>query len=204
MIKKNVSIFTALVISLFFYSCDANKSAKSEESKEEQNEVTQVYIIHPQDSISFKFTAFKTLKKVGVSGTFNEFELTKKSVITKKEDLIGSEFIIYTKSVTTENEVRDGKLKKLFFGKLMSREIAGEITGLSDSNIAVDITMNEVKKSFSFPIQTTANSITFNGTINMISDFSASEAFKSIHEACYDLHEGKTWEEVDVEATVKF
>lgn len=36
------------------------------------------------------------------------------------------------------------------------------------------------------------------GSIDVLKDFNSERAYTSLHRACYDLHEGKTWTEVDL------
>lgn len=65
------------------------------------------------------------------------------------------------------------------------------------------ITMND--KSLNIPMNYTANDgvITAKGTIDL-ADFAMIPSLKSINKACYDLHQGKTWQDVDIAFTLNY
>lgn len=132
------------------------------------------------------WTAFKTEDKIGVSGSFDEIELN------------GNSFVINTKSVNSGNPDRDPKLSGIFFAAMSDSLITGSYGMPMDNKIPVTLKMNGVEKTFDFDYMENDSSTVVSGSIDMISDFSGNAAFDAIHEACYDLHAGKTWTDVDL------
>jgi len=63
--------------------------------------------------------------------------------------------------------------------------------------VDVNITMN--KKSLLVPMKYDYNkeNFTATGTIDLF-DFSANDALSSINKSCFDLHKGKTWNDVTI------
>jgi len=160
------------------------------------------------------FKAYKTAAKIGVGGVFDTVVYTSKVSSGKnfREIFIGETVSINTASVNSKNKERDDKLVTFFFEKMLSKEITAKILDYKSDKIfkgkpktgmfMVEITMNGVTKTV--PMNSTYDSgvIKANGVIDIF-DFSANDALSSINKACYDLHEGKTWNDVTIGFTTK-
>ncbi len=155
-----------------------------------------------QNIVTVGWKAYKTPSKLGVSGVFDDvnYEGVKKGK-SLKELLEGSSVIIKTHSVNSKNEGRDLKLVNSFF-KIMSDDVitakVTDITSKGDKNIVnVAVSMNGITKRV--PMNYTYNKgiFTASGVIDLF-DFQASQALKSINKACFDLHRGKTWNDVTI------
>ncbi|MCP1994740.1 YceI family protein [Flavobacterium sp. HSC-61S13] len=194
-------LLTLALIGALVVSC-----GKKEETKVEELYPTEVTSVSEQKvnlDYTLEWTAFKTPKKVGVKGTFDKIELTDvKEAATLIESLEGAKFTVETPTVNSKDPLRDDKLKAGFFAK-MAGNITGSFGAFKDGKVAVSITMNGVTKEKSFAYETTDSSVKINGSIDMIADFTANAAFDSIHELCKDLHEGKTWTDVDIAVEIK-
>ncbi len=194
-------LLTLALIGALVVSC-----GKKEETKVEELYPTEVTPVSEQKvnlDYSLEWTAFKTPKKVGVKGTFDKMELTDvKEAATLLESLEGSKFTVETPTVNSKDPLRDDKLKAGFFAK-MAGNITGSFGAFKDGKVAVSITMNGVTKEKVFAYESTESSVKINGSIDMIADFTANAAFDSIHELCKDLHEGKTWTDVDIAVEIK-
>ncbi|MBW3518720.1 YceI family protein [Flavobacterium sp. NKUCC04_CG] len=194
-------LLTLALIGALVVSC-----GKKEETKVEQLYPTEVTPVSEQKvnlDYTLEWTAFKTPKKVGVKGTFDKMELTDvKEAATLIASLEGAKFTVETPTVNSKDPLRDDKLKAGFFAK-MAGNITGSFGAFKDGKVAVSITMNGVTKEKIFAYESTDTSVKINGSIDMIADFSANAAFDSIHELCKDLHEGKTWTDVDIAVEIK-
>lgn len=194
-------LLTLALIGALVVSC-----GKKEETKVEELYPTEVTAASEQKvnlDYTLEWTAFKTPKKVGVKGTFDKIELTDiKEAATLIESLEGAKFTVETPTVNSKDPLRDDKLKAGFFAK-MAGNITGSFGTFKDGKVAVSITMNGVTKEKSFTYETTDDTVKINGSIDMIADFTANAAFDSIHELCKDLHEGKTWTDVDIAVEIK-
>ncbi|MCF8714771.1 YceI family protein [Joostella atrarenae] len=180
-------------------------SCKKKESKTEVKENVEAVAKEPLKlRNSLQFTAFKTPEKVGVKGTFTEINLTniQEDENAIKDILTGANFEINTSSISTKDAGRDIKLKEFFFDNLASQKITGTFKSFNGNEAIVTIKMNDVEKDIPFELNATENDVLLSGSIDMIEDFSANEAFKAIHEACKVLHQDKTWTDVNIDVTI--
>jgi hypothetical protein len=179
--KVVLAVFAATVM----MACGSSKESESNEVVEEANEAS-AYNFDLTKSV-LTWTAFKTPDKVGVPGTFNDIKLE------------GNMFTINAKTVNSNNEIRDAKLKTFFFDNLSDSLITGSYGAISNGKIPVTIKMNGIEKTFDFDfIETdTANVVT--GSIDILKDFSGNAALEAISEACKELHLNKTWSDVNLQ-----
>lgn len=166
-------------------------------------------------AVDVVWTGYKTEKKVGVSGGFDGVVYTpvKKEGDSFKDILVGSKVTIDTAKVNSKNSARDEKLAKFFFGMMNSKNIEAKIVAIKADKtpkgaprggvVDVEISMNGVKKVTQMKY-VYGEDLMFNasGVIDL-ADFDASKALSSINQACYDLHEGKTWSEVGISFKTK-
>lgn len=160
------------------------------------------------------FEAYKTPDKIGVKGTFESvgFKPAKLSGDNLEDIFAGSSVLIDTKSVNSNNEKRDAKLMKFFFGNLNSEYIKGKITKIQHDKVTndksqsgvfiVNITMNGVSKDVPMKYTYANDVVTAIGTMDIL-DFNGNKALSSINKACYDLHKGKTWSDVTIGFSTK-
>lgn len=174
---------------IVFFSCKNNSANESAESANLSEDVQPTVVpVYDIDKTTLTWTAFKTEKKVGVKGTFNDITLTDNT------------FSINTESVDTgEPNIRDPKLVKFFFQTLADSKITGSYGTPKGDKIPMTIKMNGVEKSFDFNYEVNDTATVVTGTIDIVSDFGGSKALESINEACFELHEGKTWSDVDIQ-----
>ncbi|MFT7330414.1 MAG: hypothetical protein ACI848_000479 [Roseivirga sp.] len=196
---KKITLITALaLLSITTISC------KTDIKKEGNSSTEKSYSVEPRTT-KISFTAYKTTEKIGVEGQFTKvnFNNIKKS-ITPREALNGTEFSIPISSLFTNNEDRDSKIMKLFFGVMDNTELlSGNIELTSDTEGIATIKMNNITKSF--PVKYTLNGkmASFTGVLN-VEDWNAQAALESLNIACFDLHKGadgisKTWSEVKID-----
>jgi len=153
--------------------------------------------------------AYKTLAKVGVAGAFTFV----KYVPVAKEGknfaalLVGSTVSIDTTQINTGNPSRDTTLVKMFFKQLKSTSIEGKIVAMKAAKrvkgqphtgvLDVMLTMNG--KTLTIPMQYHYEKEHFKamGTLDIF-DFAGDVALTTINKSCYDLHKGKTWNDVSI------
>lgn len=173
-------LLLALVASMA--ACNSTSSSTDEQA-------TEIATLEPDFDLAkttLTWTAFKTPDKIGVSGTFDEIQLTDNA------------FVINTKSVNSGNEERDPKLREFFFANLSDSLITGNYGIPSSNKIPVTLKMNGVEKTFDFDYMVNDTATIVTGKIDMLADFSGNAAFEAIHNACKELHLGKTWTDVDL------
>lgn len=141
--------------------------------------------------------AFKTYEKIGVGGTFNHVVFSPRSAKTSEEFLVGSHITIDTATVNSGNAGRDATLVASFFKTQNVNSITAKIISAKNSKAQVEITMNGVTKAVPMSYTIHEGKILGKGVID-ISDFAMLESLQSINKTCFDLHAGKTWQDVEI------
>lgn len=171
-------------------------------------------ILAQKGSVEVAWKAFKTPAKAGVSGIFNDVAYTP----TAKEGenfrtlLVGSSVIIDTAKVNSKHEGRDATLFSSFFNVMSSKNIEAKITDIKAKKVAkgepkagivyVEIDMNGVKRAVPMSYIFKDGVFEAKGVVDIL-DFGAGGALSSINKACFDLHEGKTWSDVEISFKMK-
>jgi len=144
-----------------------------------------------------EWIAFKTPLKIGVPGSFERIAF----IPPKNGCLEGARVLINKHSVDTGNEVRDKTLEVAFFSKLKG-DIEAKITSAAKDRLMVAITLNGVTKEIPFYYKKEGSLHKAHGVIDLL-DFSAARQLRSLTKACYDLHAGKTWSDVELRFEIK-
>lgn len=141
--------------------------------------------------------AFKTYEKIGVGGTFDHATFSPKSAKTVEDFLTNSTISIQTSSVNSGNAGRDATLVSSFFKVQNIDLITAKITSAKDSKAQVEITMNGVTKTIPMGYTVGEGKIVGKGVIDL-SDFTMLKSLQSINTTCFNLHGGKTWQDVEI------
>lgn len=149
-----------------------------------------------------EFKAFKTPLKVGVKGTFDNYILQTTPSVSQKELLGSSSVTIQTKEVDTGNKGRDAKLVSSFFEVQGVKQISAKVVGIHKNIADVAVTMNDITKTVPMKIEFEDDEVELEGVIDL-GDFAMLPSLKSINKACYALHKGKTWQDVELTFTIK-
>lgn len=156
-----------------------------------------------KDNVKLAWTAYKTPAKNPVGGSFRELGVNKDlEGKNLKELLEGVSFDIDTASTSTKNTARDANIVKHFFQKVAGGlSIKGKTESYAKKSLLINLTMNE--KSLKLPLKVTkeGKKIEAVGTVDVF-DLALGKALASINKACYDLHQGKTWNDVAVKLTL--
>jgi polyisoprenoid-binding protein YceI len=154
--------------------------------------------------------AYKTPLKLGVGGHFGKVDY--KAAASEAADLsallVGSTVNIDVASVDSKDKGRDEKLLNDFFKQMAGPAIAAKIVAVKRDEAAkksgvltAAVMMNSVTRDVPMRYSFSEGKLTANGVIDL-ADFKAENALKSINTACYDLHQGKTWSDVEVGFTM--
>ncbi|MEA1953237.1 MAG: YceI family protein [Campylobacterota bacterium] len=161
------------------------------------------------DDMNVTWTAYKTFAKVGVKGQFTSVNYTPIAKEGKnfKALFIGSTVTIDSTHITTGLNERDNTLVRMFFKKLKSPTIKAKIVSIkSDAHIRgkprtgmMDtlITLNEKTITVPMNFHYEKGHLQATGTIDLF-DFAAKAPLATINKSCYDLHDGKTWNDVTI------
>ncbi len=167
-------------------------------------------LLTQQKSVDVTWKAYKTFAKIGVGGEFTSVKYTPAAVEGRnfKELFVGSTVKIDKSKISTGNPARDETIVKMFFDKLEGETIEAKIVDIKSLSkhkkgeakkgiVTVEISMNG--KKLPIPMNYTYKDGEFRaeGTIDLF-DFGAQKALGSINRSCYDLHKGKTWNDVTI------
>lgn len=156
-----------------------------------------------ENNLTVSWKAYKTFAKAGVGGTFNNvsFKPVTNTYKTPQETLHGASVVIDTMSVNSGNEGRDEKLVNAFFKMMAEEKITAKVVEVKPKAILVEITLNGKANVIPMQYIVEDHNIKAEGVIDLF-DFSAASALASINKACYDLHAGKTWNDVAISFTL--
>ena len=153
--------------------------------------------------------AYKTLAKLGVAGAFTgvNYVANKKEGKNFKELLVGSKVSIDLTKIDSKNEARDKTLVSSFFSKLKGKSIEGEVIAIHANkrvkgqpytgSLDVNLSMNGKTMTVPMGYEYKKENFVATGTIDLF-DFTAGDALTSINKSCFDLHKGKTWNDVTI------
>ena len=180
--------------------------AKTEAAKEVEKACFYTY---NSGSSVLEWTAFKFTEKTPVKGTFNEIKIEGMESSDDPKKLIESlTFTIETSSVETQNEERNGKIVKLFFGTIATPQITGKVKSLGeDGKATIEIKMNNLSQDVQGSYTLIDGKFAFNATIDVMK-WNGGNGIKELNTACKDLHTGadgvsKLWSEVDLSFTTE-
>lgn len=149
-----------------------------------------------------EWEAYKTPAKIGVEGTFGNIKLSAMPDKTVTGLLEGAKVVIDTNSVNSKNSGRDAKLVKFFFNTQGVKTITAEIKKVKESSADMEITMNGVTRTVPMKLEFDGEDVKAEGYIDL-ADFDMLPSLQSINKACYDLHKGKTWQDLKIEFEIK-
>ena len=163
------------------------------------------------NAVDVTWKAFKTPLKKGVGGHFKtlNFKTDVPSAKSLNTLLSGATVTIEVASVDSKNAGRDVKLLNSFFKKMVGPDIKAKIISLKrDENARktglamISVNMNGVNREVPMHYSFSNGVLSANGVIDL-TDFNATPALQSINKACFDLHQGKTWSDVNIGFTMK-
>jgi len=201
-------ILCLLVSSLFIASC--KKETKNTEVTTQ--ETTKPTYSVDASTTEVNWTAYKTTAKTPVKGIFTSLKIQKPVKSESKQGAFTNlEFNIPVSSFFSKDEVRDNKIKALFFGVMNETTlISGRFSNVTGNEEKGEMSLNLKMNGELVPIPMkytiSDNKVEINGTINNLMDWKMENAFKSLHKACELLHTGedgvsKTWKDVAISAT---
>ena len=203
--KKHILFLAISALSIGLSSCGGDKKTVEDSIQQEKN----CFYSYNSGSTVLEWTAFKFTEKKGVAGTFNKITIEGMEKSDDPKKMIESlTFSIETASVETQNEERNGKIAKLFFGTISTPTITGKVKSLSDNGKAtIEIEMNKIKKDVVGKYTLEDGVFDFTATIDVLT-WNAGSGITTLNTECKDLHTGtdgksKLWSEVELSFTTE-
>ena len=199
--KKIINFSLIIIISIAFLSC-------GKEKKQEEKTVNEVSYSVDAENSKVQWTGYKTTDKIAVNGTFKEIIINQmNSGSTAPASIEGLEFEIPVSSIYSKDTIRDGKLKRLFFGVMENTiHLKGKFSIKDTSSGNIALSMNGLTKDLPFTYEMSKDTILINAKMDL-NIWETQNALASIHQACLELHTGpdgvsKTWDEVGIAAKI--
>lgn len=200
---KNLSqIITIATILFFTASCGGDATKDTSETKKDKK--ASCFYSYNSGSSILEWTSFKFTEKTPVKGTFNDIKV---EGLEKSDDpikLIESlSFTISTVSVETNNDDRNAKIAKLFFGTINTENITGSVKSLKKNGKAtISLKMNSQEHHIIGNYTLVDGKFDFSSTIDVLK-WNAGKGLSTLNQECKDLHtstdgKSKLWSEVEL------
>lgn len=161
---------------------------------------------YDKKGLDIKWTAFKTPKRIGVTGSLPNYSVSGKMKGSSVADLLkGQKIDIRVNKVNSGNEGRDVKIVKFFFSGLVGGDtMTAKVKDVTKDVISMDLTLNGKKHEVALMYTLKGMKLTAKGHMDLF-DFGMIKQLHALNKACYAMHEGKTWSTVmlTLETTLK-
>ncbi|MGY5355969.1 YceI family protein [Wenyingzhuangia sp. IMCC45467] len=198
---KKVALILLAVITL-----TACKTSKKEKDKNTETTAFQL----DTETVVVNWTGYKFTSKKGVNGQMQTVNINNnQSGENIDEALNGIEFSIPVSSIFSNDDIRDNKLKTLFFGVMDNTEmLSGTVTKTNNNTGIISLTMNNETHDLPFTLNVQNRTAYLKATLDL-KTWHAEKALASLHAACELLHTGedgisKTWDTVDLDVVLNF
>jgi PBP1b-binding outer membrane lipoprotein LpoB len=201
---KKLAMINGKILGIAFAAALLVASCAGEPKEEIQHQPEVCMYTYNPGSTTMEWTAFKFTEKAPVKGTFTEINIEGEKAAEDPMDLLKSlNFSIPVATISSQNEERDAKIVKHFFGTIGTEKLTGRLIDLSPNGFAkMEIVMNgkliPVKGSYTL----VDGKFDFSTTID-VADWNAMSGITALNTICKDLHTGadkvsKLWSEVDI------
>lgn len=147
--------------------------------------------------IDVNWTSYKTLKKVGVSGSFSKIDLiTEKNKDTLKEALLNTLVKINLKDIDAKAQVKTNNILKYFVSYLDDTNIQAKIVSVYEDSLELEIFLNNKREIIPMDYKKVGNKIIANGVIDAL-DFNLALALKVLNKNVAG-HLNKGWFDIPI------
>ena len=153
--------------------------------------------------ISMIWTAYKFTDKIAVSGTFEDYTVTKENESGSIENILTKlKILIPTECVDSGNAIRDFKLRTSFFQSFNTSTISGTILNAKDGEGNIKLQMNDISINTPYTYSFHKDTLVLFTHLDLVK-WKAEKAITNLNEECFELHKGgdgvsKLWPDVDV------
>jgi len=157
--------------------------------------------------ISVAWTAYKFTEKVGVKGVFDDFNFKAEGNSGSIETLLrASRISINTQSVNSKSEIRDAKLRDVFFKTFNTSIIMGELLNAESGKGILILKMNNISQEIDYKYNLKTDTLFIDTEIDL-TKWKAEKALDTLNKVCYDLHKGedgisKLWPDVGIQIKI--
>jgi len=201
-----------LLLSGFLISCGRESSTDAIEGAiDEQSEkapAPECEYTLGDNATSVYWTAYKHSGKIEVKGKMDSVVVTGTGTASTPVDALSNARVqIYTASINSKDDVRDKKLREIYFGSMANTEIiTGELISFEGSDVegtcTFNLAMNDTTQNIAGSYIVDGITVQIRFTIEPVS-WGTEEAIAKLGEACAEKHTGKDgktvfWPDVDI------
>lgn len=167
--------------------------------------ISQLHAYDANGGLGVKWTGFKTEKKVGVSGTFNKVDFEIKNSESLSDFLKSAKVKIDANSLESKDEGRNLNITSTLFSLASAKTIQGHISKVEEDakTLVLEINMNGVTKAVPMAYKIEEGKIIASGAIDIL-DFDLKNSYLAFVQKCAELHENKSYSDVNIEFTIPF
>ncbi|HCS20071.1 MAG TPA: hypothetical protein DIW47_05830 [Bacteroidetes bacterium] len=184
-----IAMFGALILA----SCGNENKQKTEGTETKAPEVCTYAYDASQTKLTW--TAYKFTERTGVKGTFDTLVIETKAEENSIPALLtDAHFTIPVSSLNTTNPERDVKIRKFFFGNLLSNtHLTGKVADVvgddEGGSLNFVLNMNDMELPVSMGYTMSGDTLILSGTMDM-NNWNAQKGIAALNNECKDLHKG--------------
>ncbi len=153
--------------------------------------------------LKVKWTSYKTLKKIPVSGTFNKVELfSTQNKPTLQKALLNTKAKIDLKNIDVLNSKKTDNILKYFVTNLKSSNIEAKIIKVNKKIVDVEFIINGTAKVLPMKYKVTENKIVVKGVVDA-QDFNLAPALKILNKEVKE-HQNKGWFDIPIKFELSY
>lgn len=208
---KNLTYSLIILVAALLMGCGNDKSAEVTDFKEQSSNDAPAAVCNyslKENTASVYWTAYKHTAKVGVKGQMDSVIVNGTETATSAMDALANATVeIYTSSINSKDEVRDQKLREIYFGSMSNTEtIVGSLISWEGSETAgsclFSLILNDNNQDVTgaYIVEDATVQVRFTMEPNQ---WGTEDAIAKLGEACAEKHtgeDGKTvfWPDVDI------
>jgi len=148
-------------------------------------------------SLSVGWTSYKTMAKIGVSGTFNKLELLKsQDTSTINSALVGTKVKLSMQNIDAKAKIKTTNIVKFFLPKLSQEEISATIISVGEKSLDLEILLNDKKEIVPMSYTLDGGVMQAKGVIDA-RDFAMENALKNLNTNVAG-HKNKGWLDIAI------
>jgi len=149
------------------------------------------------ENVKIGWTSYKTMAKIGVSGTFNDVQLTKsKETSTINSALVGTKVSINMKDIDAKAAIKTSNILKFFAPELSTQGINATITKVGEKSLAIEVLLNGRKQIIPMKYTLDGGVMQASGVIDA-RDFGIEDALRNLNKNVAG-HRNKGWLDIAI------
>lgn len=158
------------------------------------------YQVAPSD-ILLQWRAFKTAHKIAVDGEFTNLKINGEARGDSYQNILNKTSLeIATNQVETKMAQRNQTIAKYFFKDMV---IKARTNSMSAKVLNIDIEMNGKRQTIPLLYKIENDKLSAQGFLDIL-DFALGERLSELTNVCKALHEGKTWNDIELNLEILF